>query len=56
MTYTNDPPRIHKEGTMESIVTIHRPELTPEERAKRMKAIEQAAIRLIVATERSKIT
>lgn len=38
----------------EVIVTVHRPELTPEERAKRMKAIHDAAARLIVATERAK--
>lgn len=36
------------------IITIHRPELTTEERAKRMKQIEQAAIQLIVATDRQK--
>ncbi len=32
------------------IVTVHRPELTPEERAKRMKEIKKAATALIVAT------
>lgn len=36
------------------IITIHRPELTVEERAKRMRQIEQAAIQLIVATDRQK--
>lgn len=35
---------------MEATIRIHRPTLTEEERAKRMKAIEQAAARLIVAT------
>lgn len=34
---------------MNQYTTIHRPTLTEEERAKRMKAIEQAAARLIVA-------
>ena len=37
---------------MENIIRIHRPQLTEEERAKRMKAIEEAAIRLIQATHR----
>lgn len=36
------------------IARIHRPELSDEERAKRMKQIEQAAIRLILATEKAK--
>ena len=30
-------------------VTVHRPELTPEERARRMDEIKQAATALIVA-------
>lgn len=38
--------------TERAIVHIHRPVLTEEERAKRMKAIEQAAIRLYLANER----
>ena len=36
------------------IVQITRPELTAEERAKRMESIKRAAIDLIVATERNK--
>ena len=36
------------------IIKVHRPELTPEERARRMERIKQAAIQLIVATERQK--
>ncbi len=40
----------------QNIIRIHRPELTEEERAKRMKAIHDAAARLIVAYERSKKT
>ena len=36
------------------IIKVHRPELTTEERAKRMEQIKQAAIRLIVATEQTK--
>lgn len=31
------------------IVTVHRPELTPEERARRMEEIKQAAKELIMA-------
>lgn len=49
-----------KEDTMEkkprAIVTVRRPELTPEERAKRMEEIKQAAHDLIVATMRAKAT
>lgn len=41
---------------MENIVRIHRPELTPEERAQRMAAIKGAAARLIVATYEAKRT
>ena len=37
---------------MQNIIRVHRPELTTEERAKRMKAIEKAAARLIVAAQR----
>ena len=37
-----------------AIITIHRPVLTEEERAKRLKQIHDAAARLIVASERSK--
>jgi hypothetical protein len=36
------------------IIKVHRPELTEEEKAKRMEQIKQAAIQLIVATERKK--
>lgn len=31
------------------IITVHRPELTTEERAKRMKQIKEAAERLLLA-------
>lgn len=37
------------------VTTIHRPELTPEERARRMEEIKQAAVRLILETEKTKI-
>jgi ribosome recycling factor len=37
---------------MENIIRVHRPELTAEEREKRMKAISEAAARLIVAAQR----
>lgn len=33
---------------------IHRPELTSEERAKRMEEIKQAAVRLVLETEKAK--
>ena len=36
------------------IARIHRPELTDEERARRMEQIKQAAINLILATEKAK--
>ena len=34
---------------MKNIIRVHRPDLTDEERARRMKAIGDAAARLIVA-------
>lgn len=37
-------------------VTVTRPNLTEEERAKRMKAIKEAATRLVLATEKAKIS
>ena len=33
---------------------IHRPELTSEERARRMEEIKQAAVRLVLETEKAK--
>jgi hypothetical protein len=36
------------------IVTVTHPQLTPEERAKRMAEIKQAAIRLVIETEKAK--
>lgn len=39
---------------MKNIVTVHRPELTEAERAKRMEAIKTAAARLIVAAAKEK--
>lgn len=35
-------------------ITVERPILTEEERVRRMRLIEEAAINLIIATERSK--
>ena len=35
-----------------NIVRVHRPDLTPEERARRMKAIEKAAAKLLEFYER----
>jgi hypothetical protein len=40
--------------TPTAIVRVHRPELTTEERAKRMESIEQAAARLIIAAHEAK--
>lgn len=37
-----------------AIVRIHRPELTPEERAKRMERIEHAAAQLIIAAHEAR--
>ena len=39
---------------MTNIITIHRPELTAEERARRMEQIKEAAARLVLAAERTK--
>ena len=33
---------------------IHRPELTSEERARRMEEIKQAAVKLVLETEKAK--
>lgn len=37
-----------------AIVRVHRPVLTEEERARRMKAIEEAAVALLRATEKNR--
>lgn len=34
--------------------TVRRPNLTPDEKTKRMNAIKEAAIQLIIATEKAK--
>lgn len=39
---------------MKNIITVHRPKLTEEERAKRMKQIKEAAARLVIANEERK--
>lgn len=39
---------------MGNTIIIHRPELTEEERAKRMEEIKRAAVQLVIATERCK--
>jgi hypothetical protein len=39
---------------MRPIITIKRPELTTEERARRMAEIRQAATRLVLETEKAK--
>lgn len=36
-----------------AIVRVHRPELTPEERAKRMEQIRRAAANLILAARKT---
>lgn len=37
-----------------NIITVHRPELTEAERTKRMAAVKDAAVRLIIAVEQNK--
>lgn len=39
---------------VECIITVQRPELTDEERVRRMKQIKEAATRLIAATDLEK--
>lgn len=39
---------------MNNIVRVHRPELTDEERAKRMNQIHNAAAALLLAVERNR--
>ena len=39
---------------MKAIVRVHRPTLTEEEREARMKLIKDAAVRLLLETERAK--
>ena len=38
-----------------NIVRVHRPVLTPDERARRMKEIKEAAAALLVAAEAPKV-
>lgn len=38
----------------EFIITISRPQLTPEERAKRMEEIKEAAVQLVLEMEKAK--
>ena len=42
------------ENPPQAIIRIHRPELTPEERARRMKQIHDAAVLLVIAAASSK--
>ena len=37
-----------------AIIHISHPELTPEERAKRMESIKKAVVDLVIATDRAK--
>lgn len=39
---------------MEFIVHIQRPELTPEERAKRMEAIKKATVKLVLTAAKER--
>lgn len=41
-----------EKSTPTAIVRVHRPDLTPEERAKRLEEIRKAAINVILAAER----
>lgn len=38
----------------EPIIRVHHPDITPEERARRMELIRQAAVAALLATERNK--
>ena len=38
----------------QNIIRVHRPDLTPEEHAKRMERIKEAAARLLVACEKER--
>lgn len=40
--------------TPTAIVRVHRPNLTPEEYARRMEAIRKAAVDMVIATQRIK--
>lgn len=37
------------------VTTVHRPVLTDEERARRMEEIKQAAVRLVLETQKTKL-
>ena len=50
---TYHPPLIFAFGNDQ--VRVHRPILTDAERAKRMEEIKQAAVRLVLATEKTKL-
>lgn len=39
---------------MKNVITVHRPQLTDEERKKRMDSIKEAATRLVIANEERK--
>lgn len=38
----------------EPIVRVHHPDITPEERARRMELIRQAAVAVVLGTERNR--
>lgn len=44
---------MENKATPPAVVRVHRPDLTPEERAKRMDQIKQAATSLIVAARKA---
>lgn len=43
-----------EKSTTNIIVRVHRPDLTPEERARRMEEIKRAARRLLISAEKTK--
>lgn len=43
-----------KYPTPEPIIRVHHPDITPEERARRMELIRQAAVAAVLATERNR--
>ena len=48
--------RMKKNQAPKPIIRVHHPDITPEERARRMELIRKAAVDLIIATERNKRT
>ena len=54
LKHQQKPEPHHGGHIMGNIIIVHRPELTEEERARRMEEIKQATVKLVIATERCK--